>query len=294
LTATAITASAVKELREKTGVSMMACKKALEEVGGDLTTAIELLRKRGEMVAQKRSSHAATEGKILAGRQGDFVGLVEVSAETDFTARNADFEAFAKGVLSTVLTAHPSDFDTMNSTTSKYLHGATVAQATTDIVGKIGENISVRRFKLIPVEEGTTVESYIHGPGKIAVVVTLRHTGAPSSEKIMALAKDLTLQIAAAAPIALESSDISEDVLAKEREIAKEQAVNEGIAEAKHSFVIEGRVKKFLKDAALVHQEFVKDNKLTVAKVVEQVAKDAGVPGLKIESFVRWQLGEGA
>ncbi len=260
----------------------------------DLTSAIELLRKRGEAVAQKRSSHAATEGKILAGRQGDFVGLVEVSAETDFTARNADFEGFAKGVLSTILTAHPTDFDTLNSTTSKYLHGATVAQATTDIVGKIGENIAVRRFKLIPVEEGTTVESYIHGPGKIAVVVTLRHTGAPSSEKIVALAKDITLQIAAAAPVALESSDISEDVLAKEREIAKEQAINEGIPEAKHSFVIEGRVKKFLKDAALVHQEYVKDNKLTVAKVVEQVAKDAGVPGLKIESFVRWQLGEGA
>lgn len=289
---TAITASAVKELRDKTGVSMMACKKALEEVGGDLTTAIELLRKRGEAVAIKRSGNAATEGRIVAGRQGDFVGLVEVSCETDFTARNDDFGGFAKGVLSTVLTAHPADLETLLSTTSKYLHSATVAQATTDIVGKIGENITVRRFKLFQAEDGTTVESYIHGPGKIAVVVVLRHAGSASNEKLQNLAKDLCLQVAAANPVALESSDISEDVLAKEREIAKEQAINEGVPEAKHPFVIEGRVKKFLKDAALVHQEYVKDNKLTVTKVVEQVAKEAGVSGLKIESFVRWQLGE--
>ena len=289
-----ISASAVKELRDKTGVSMMACKKALEEVGGDLAAAVDLLRKRGEAVAQKRSSHAATEGKIVAGRQGDFVGLVEVSAETDFTARNDDFAAFAKGVLSTVLTAHPSDMDTLGSTTSKYLHNATVAQATADIVGKIGENIAVRRFKLIQVEDGTTVESYIHGPGKIAVAVVLRHTGAASNEKLQGLAKDLCLQIAAAQPVAVQSSEISEDVLAKEREIYKEQAINENLPEAKISMVVEGRVKKFLKEAALVEQLFVKDNKTTVSKVVESVAKDAGVSALKIESFVRWQLGEGA
>jgi elongation factor Ts len=291
---TAISASAVKELRDKTGVSMMACKKALEEVGGDLTAAIELLRKRGEAVAQKRSSHSATEGKIVAGRQGDFVGLVEVSAETDFTARNEDFGNFAKGVLSTVVTAHPSDMETLLSTTSKYLHGATVAQATSDIVGKIGENIAVRRFKLIQVGEGATVESYIHGPGKIAVAVALSHAGTATNEKLQELAKDLCLQIAAASPVAIESADISEDVLAKEREIAKEQAVNEGIPEAKHAFVVEGRVKKFLKEAALVEQLFVKDNKTPVSKVVEGVAKDVGAKGLKIESFVRWQLGEGA
>lgn len=289
---TAITASAVKELRDKTGVSMMACKKALEEVGGDLTAAIELLRKRGEAVAQKRSSNAATEGKIIAGRQGDFVGLVEVSAETDFTARNDDFGAFAKGVLSTVLTAHPTDMETLLSTTSKYLHSATVAQATTDIVGKIGENISVRRFKLAQVDSDATVESYIHGPGKMGVIVTLRHAGAASNEAIANLAKDLCLQIAAAAPVAVNSSDIDETVLAKEREIYKEQAINEGLPEAKLSMVVEGRVKKFLKEAALVEQLFVKDNKITIAKVVEQVAKEAGVAGLKIESFVRWQLGE--
>lgn len=289
---TAITASAVKELRDKTGVSMMACKKALEEVGGDLNAAVELLRKRGEAVAQKRSSNSATEGKILAGRQGDFVGLVEVSAETDFTARNDDFGAFAKGVLSTVLTAHPVDMDTLLSTTSKYLHSATVAQATTDIVGKIGENIALRRFKLVQVDSDSTVESYIHGPGKMGVIVTLRHAGAASNEAIQTLAKDLCLQIAAAAPVAINSSDIDETVLTKEREIYKEQAVNEGLPEAKLSMVVEGRVKKFLKEAALVEQLFVKDNKITIAKVVEQVGKEAGVTGLKIESFVRWQLGE--
>ena len=288
---TAITASSVKELRDKTGVSMMACKKALEEVGGDLNAAIELLRKRGEAVAQKRSSHAATEGRIVSSRQGDFVALVEVSAETDFTARNEDFGHFCTGVLNTVLTAHPSDMDTLQSATSKYLHGSTVAQATADIVGKIGENISVRRFALKQVEDGGTVESYIHGPGKIGVMVSLSHAGVASNEKIVALAKDLCLQIAAVAPVAVESSGISEDVLAKEREIYKEQAANEGLPEAKIPMVIEGRVKKYLKEAALVEQLFVKDNKQTVSKVVEQVGKDVGA-SIKVLSFSRWQLGE--
>lgn len=289
---TAITASAVKELRDKTGVSMMACKKALEEVGGDLNAAVELLRKRGEAVAQKRAGHAATEGKIFAGRQGDFVALVEVAAETDFTARNDDFAAFGKAVLDTILSAHPGDMDTLQATTSKYLHGATVQQATADIVGKIGENISVRRFKLVPVQDGSTVEHYIHGPGKLGVIVTLSHAGAASNEAIQGLAKDLCMQVAAAMPVAVNSSDISTDVLAKEREIYKDQAVNEGIPEAKLPMVVEGRVKKFLKEAALVEQLFVKDNKQTIAKVVEQVGKQAGASSLKVEAFVRWQLGE--
>lgn len=287
-----ITASAVKELRDKTGVSMMACKKALEEVSGDLNAAIELLRKRGEAVAQKRSGHAATEGKIFAGRQGDFIGLVEVSAETDFTARNDDFAGFGKGVLDTVLTAHPADMDTLLATTSKYLHSTTVQQATTDIVGKIGENISVRRFKLVSVLDGTTVEHYIHGPGKLGVVVTLTHEGAASNDALQALAKDLCMQVAAAMPVAVNSSDISEDILAKEREIYKDQAANEGLPEAKIPMVVEGRVKKFLKEAALLEQMFVKDNKISIAKVVEQVGKDAGVANLKVASFLRWQLGE--
>jgi len=142
------------------------------------------------------------------------------------------------------------------------------------------------------VDSDIIVESYIHGPGKMGVIVTLRHAGSASNEAIQALAKDLCLQIAAAAPVAVNSSDIDETVLAKEREIYKEQAVNEGIAEAKLPMVVEGRVKKFLKEAALVEQLFVKDNKTTVGKVVEQVAKQAGVSGLKVESFVRWQLGE--
>ncbi len=288
---TAITASAVKELRDKTGVSMMACKKALEEVAGDLNAAVELLRKRGEAVAQKRSSHAATEGRIVSGRQGDAVALVEVSAETDFTARNDDFGHFCTGVLNTVLTAHPSDMETLQSTTSKYLHNATVAQACADIVGKIGENIAVRRFVLRQVEGETTVESYIHGPGKIGVLVTLSHAGCATNEKITALAKDLCLQIAAASPVAVESSGISEDVLAKEREIYKEQAANEGLPEAKVPMVIEGRVKKFLKEAALLEQLFVKDNKTTVGKVVEQAGKEVG-SAIKVVSFSRWQLGE--
>ncbi len=287
----AITASAVKELRDKTGVSMMACKKALEETSGDVQAAVELLRKRGEAVAQKRSSHAATEGRILAGREGDFVGLVEVSAETDFTARNDDFGVFCKGVLNTILTAHPSDMDTLLSATSKYLHSNTVAQASADIVGKIGENIAVRRFSLSQAEEGTTIEKYIHGPGKIGVVVTLAHAGVASNEALQNLANDLCLQIAAAAPVAVQSSDISEAVLAKEREIYKEQAANEGLPEAKISMVIEGRVKKFLKEAALVEQLFVKDNKQTITKVIEQVGKDVGAT-VNVVSFVRWQLGE--
>jgi elongation factor Ts len=289
---TAITASAVKELRDKTGVSMMACKKALEEVGGDLNAAVELLRKRGEAVAQKRAGHAATEGKIFAGRQGDVVALVEVSAETDFTARNDDFSAFGKAILDTVLAAQPADMDALQAASSEALKGATVAQATADIVGKIGENISVRRFKLIKAQDGSTVEHYIHGPGKLGVVVTLSHAGAASSEAIVGLAKDLCMQVAAAMPVAVNSSEISEDVLAKEREIYKDQAMNEGIAEAKLPMVVEGRVKKFLKEAALVEQLFVKDNKQTIAKVVEAVGKQAGASSLKVEAFVRWQLGE--
>ena len=126
------------------------------------------------------------------------------------------------------------------------------------------------------------------------MAVTLVHPGTPGGEKLQELAKDLCLQIAAASPVAVESSDIPEEILAKEREIAKEQAINEGIPEAKHSFVVEGRVKKFLKEAALSEQLFVKDNKTPVSKVVEAVAKEVGANSLKIGSFVRWQLGEGA
>lgn len=285
-----ISASAVKELRDKTGVSMMACKKALEEVGGDLNAAIELLRKRGEAVAQKRAGNAATEGRIVTGRDGSAVALVEVSAETDFTARNADFESFAKTVLGAALSAKATTLEALLAASTG---SATVAQATTDIVGKIGENISVRRVHLVEAAANQTVESYIHGPGKIGVLVTLEHEGA-GGEKVSALAKDLCLQIAAASPVAVTSAEISEDVLTKEREIYKDQAINEGIKEEKLPMVVEGRVKKFLKEAALVEQLFVKDNKTTIAKLLEQVAKEAGVTGLKIVSFQRWNLGEAA
>ena len=287
----AITASAVKELREKTGVSMMACKKVLEETAGDMTAAIELLRKRGEAVAQKRSSYAAKEGKIVAGREGNFVALLEVNAETDFTARNDDFLGFTNSVLATVLAAKPANMEALLAAS---VGSVTVAQATADIVGKIGENISVKRFQLIEVGAEQTAEAYIHGPGKIGVVTLLSHAGAASNEAASVLAKDLCLQIAAAAPVALNSSDISDDVLAKEREIYADQAKAEGIKEDKVSMVVEGRVKKFLKEAALVEQVYVKgDGKTLVNKVVDQVAKEGSLPGLKIERFVRFQLGEG-
>jgi elongation factor Ts len=285
-----ITASAVKELREKTGVSMMACKKVLEETAGDMTAAIELLRKRGEAVAQKRSGHDAKEGKIIAGRNGDTLAVIEISAETDFTARNADFAAYAQAVLDAALASKPADIEGLLAAPAG---GATVSQITSDIVGKIGENIAVKRFALFQLSAGQTAEAYIHGPGKIGVVVLLSHEGAASSEAVQALAKDLCLQVAAASPVALNSSDISEDVLAKEREIYADQAKAEGIKEEKVPMVIEGRVKKFLKEAALVEQLFVKDGKTPVNKVVDQVAKEAGLSSLKIERFVRFQLGEG-
>jgi elongation factor Ts len=287
----AITASAVKELREKTGVSMMACKKVLEETAGDMTAAIELLRKRGEAVAQKRSSYAAKEGKIVAGRAGNAVAVVEVNAETDFTARNDDFLGFTNSVLGTVLAAKPADMDGLLAAS---VGAVTVAQATADIVGKIGENISVKRFKLVEITPEQTAEAYIHGPGKIGVVVVLTHAGSASNVAASVLAKDLCLQIAAAAPVALTSADISDEVLAKEREIYADQAKAEGIKEDKLPMVVEGRVKKFLKEAALVEQVYVKgDGKTIVTKIVEQVAKEGNLPGLKIESFVRFQLGEG-
>lgn len=284
-----ISASAVKELREKTGVSMMACKKVLEETNGDMTAAIELLRKRGESVAQKRSGHDAKEGKIIAGRSGDVLAVVEISAETDFTARNADFAAYAQAVLDAALAAKPTDIEGLLKAP---VGSATVAQITADIVGKIGENIAVKRFALFQVSASQTAEAYIHGPGKIGVVVLLSHEGAASSEPLQTLAKDLCLQVAAAAPVALSSHEIPDEVLAKEREIYADQAKAEGIKEERVSMVVEGRVKKFLKEAALVEQLFVKDNKTPVSKVVEQVGKDAGVPSLKVESFLRFQLGE--
>lgn len=287
----AITASAVKELREKTGVSMMACKKVLEETAGDMTAAIELLRKRGEAVAQKRSGYAANEGKIVAGREGNFVALVEVGCETDFTARNDDFLGFTNSVLATVLASKPANQEAMLASS---VGAVTVAQATADIVGKIGENISVKRFALVEVGAEQTAEAYIHGPGKIGVVVLLSHAGNASNEAASVLAKDLCLQIAAAAPVALTSADISDEVLAKEREIYADQAKAEGIKEDKVSMVVEGRVKKFLKEFALVEQVYVKgDGKSIVTKHVEQVAKESNLPGLKIESFIRFQLGEG-
>ena len=274
-----VTASQVKELRENTGAGMMDCKKVLTETNGDEAKAIELLRERGITKAAKKSDRIAAEGLVetYISEDGKVGVVVEVNAETDFVARNEEFKNFVADVAKQVASENPANVEALLEEKSIVEPDKTVKEVLTNKIATIGENMSIRRFERF--ETNNLLESYIHGEGKIAVLVEMENA-TPE------LAKDICLQIAAARPEYLTREDVPEARLAKEMEILKAQAMNEGKPEAIAEKIVQGRLGKFYSEICLVEQEFVKDPDIKVGKLVES-------KGAKIIRFARFEKGEG-
>ena len=274
-----ITAETVKELREKTGAGMMDCKKVLTETNGDMEKAIELLRERGIAKAAKKSDRVAAEGLVKAYVTADKkVGvLVEVNSETDFVAQNEDFKNFVGDVAEQVAVKNPKGIEDLLNGESIKVSGKTVSEVLTDKIATIGENISIRRF--VRYESNGLVESYIHGAGKIGVLIDLEN----GTEE---LAKDLCMQIAAARPEYLSREEVPAEAVNKEMEILKAQAMNEGKPAQIAEKMVQGRIGKFYGEICLLEQAYVKDPDMKVQKVVEN-------SNGKVNKFARFERGEG-
>ncbi|MBP3831402.1 MAG: elongation factor Ts [Clostridia bacterium] len=275
-----ISASMVKDLREKTGAGMMDCKKALTETNGDMEKAIEYLREKGITKAAKKSSRIAAEGLVLAyvSEDNKVGAAVEVNSETDFVAKNEEFRTFVQALAKQVALNNPADVDALLN--EEYIEevGKKVSEVLTDKVAKIGENMNIRRFVRFETTDGL-VESYIHGNGKIAVLVNMKNADTE-------LAKDICMQVAAARPEFLDEASVPAERLAKEMEILKAQAMNEGKPEAIAEKVVQGRIGKFYSEICLVDQEFVKNPDMKISELLK--TKNA-----EIVEFARIEKGEG-
>ncbi|MDE2730757.1 MAG: translation elongation factor Ts [Bacteroidota bacterium] len=275
----AITAKDVKKLRQMTGAGMMDCKRALSETGGNFDAAIDLLRKKGQRVAAKRAGRQALQGLVLT-RLNDaqtLGAIVEVNCETDFVARNDEFEAFAGAVADAVLNQQPADMEALLALPLN--GGSTVQEALTALIGKIGEKMGVRRFKLLSVSEGQVVD-YIHPGARLGVLVAVTGT-AP----LQHVGRDVAMQVAALNPIAARIADVPADVQEKELEIGRESARLAGKPERILDMIAQGKLKRFFKDNVLVEQAFVKD----ASKRVRDVLKEAGA---QVHTYVRFALGD--
>ena len=274
-----VTASQVKDLREKTGAGMMDCKKVLTETDGDMEKAIELLRERGIAKAAKKSGRVAAEGLVEAyiSEDGKVGAIVEVNAETDFVAKNDEFKNFVLSVAKQVVEKNPKDLDDLLSQESIDEAGKTVKDVLTDKIAKIGENMNIRRFARF--ETAGLLESYIHGDGKIAVLVNMK--GGDHE-----VAKDVCMQIAAARPEYLNETSVPEDRLNKEKEILKAQTMNEGKPEAIAEKIVQGRIRKFFEEVCLVDQVFVKDSNKKVSDILKEHNSE-------VTEFARFEKGEG-
>ena len=286
-----ITASAVKELRERTGAGMMDCKKALAEAGADMEAAVDWLRAKGLAAAAKKAGRTAAEGLVGVAVEGNRGAVVEVNSETDFVAKNEQFQNFVREAARLAL-ASGGDVDVLAA--SQFPGGGTVAEALTNNIATIGENQSLRRASVLEVGEGAVV-SYVHnsvapGLGKIGVLVALESAAGP--DVLQPLGKQLAMHIAAANPLALDADSLSPTLVERERGIAMEKAKESGKPANIVEKMVEGSIAKFRKDNALLSQLFVIDNKTPVAEVVAATAKEAGT-GIELKGFVRFQLGEG-
>ena len=286
-----ITAAAVKELRERTGAGMMDCKKALAENNGEMEASIDWLRAKGLAAAAKKAGRTAAEGLVGVAVAGTKGAAVEVNSETDFVAKNEQFQQFVADVAQLALDAN-GDIEALKGMTMP--SGGTVEEKLTDNIATIGENQSLRRTTLLEVSEGAVV-SYVHNAaapnmGKIGVLVALE--GSAPADTLQALGKQLAMHIAAANPLALNADDLDPALIERERAIAIEKANESGKPANIVEKMVDGTMAKFAKENALVSQLFVMDNKTPVAEVVAQAAKDAGAP-IALKGFVRFQLGEG-
>ena len=274
-----VTASLVKELREKTGAGMMDCKKVLTETDGDMEKAIELLRERGIAKAAKKSGRVAAEGLVecYISEDGKVGAVVEVNSETDFVAKNEEFKTFVMNVAKQVVETNPKDVEELLAQEAKFEAGKTVNEALIGKIATIGENLSIRRFARF--ESKGLLEKYIHGDGKIAVLINMT---AGNKE----LAKDLCMQIAAARPEFVKREEVPQERIDKEMEILKVQAMNEGKPEQIAEKIVQGRVGKFYEEICLVDQVFVKDS----SKKVSDLLKENNA---EVVEFARFEKGEG-
>jgi len=271
-----VTAGMVKELREKTDAPMMECKRALAEAAGDMAKAEEILRVKLGTKASKAAARVTAEGivAIAAAPGGKSAALVEINCETDFVAKNDDFLAFARAVAQLVLDRNPSDVAALSALT---LNGGTVESRRAELVGKIGENLSIRRF--VRIDAQGALAQYIHGGSRIGVLVDV---GGGDE----ALAKDLAMHIAASRPKALHGAQVAADDIARERSVAQQKAAESGKPAEIQTKMVEGAVAKFLKEVTLLGQPFVKDDKLTIEHLLKQ-------RGATVHGFAMYVVGEG-
>ena len=286
-----ITAASVKELRERTGAGMMDCKNALTENGGEMEASVDWLRTKGLAAAAKKAGRTAAEGLVGVAVRGTMGAVVEVNSETDFVAKNEQFQRFV-GEVAQLALATGNDIDELSR--ANYSGGGTVAEALTHNIATIGENQSLRRAARLEVGEGAIV-SYVHNAaapnmGKIGVLVALE-SAAPAAS-LQALGKQIAMHIAAANPLALDAGGLDPALIERERTIAMEKARESGKPANIVEKMVEGGLAKFRKDNALLSQLFVIDNKTPVADVIALAAKEAGVP-VTLKAFERFQLGEG-
>ena len=285
----AITAKLVKELRDKTSAGMMDCKKALSESNGDMEAAIDWLRTKGIAKADKKAGRVAAEGLVAVATQGTTGVLVEVNSETDFVSRNEGFQTAVAQIASTALSV-----DNTEALRDAQIDGKTVTTFLTDLVAKIGENMSLRRMEKLSVSSGV-VEGYIHnsaapGMGRIGVLVALESTG--DTDKLNALAKKIAMHIAATSPLALTTDDLDQDLVAKERKALKDEAIESGKPEAIVDKMVEGRMVKFFKESVLMTQMFVMDPDHNVETIIANEAKALGAD-IKMTGYVRMEVGDG-
>jgi elongation factor Ts len=287
-----ITATLVKELREKTGAGMMDCKRALSETSGDVEGAVDWLRKKGLAAAAKKAGRVAAEG-LVGTSVGDKTGaIIEVNAETDFVARNESFQAFVRAAAD-LARQKSDDIEGLKSVAFPG-SGRTVGDELTHMIATIGENMALRRARRLEVKNGI-VAAYVHnalspGLGKIGVLVALESTA--GADKLAPLGRQLAMHVAAANPQFLDVASVDPAALERERGVLREQAAASGKGDAIVDKMVEGRLRKFYEDVVLLDQVFVVDGETRVAKVVEAAAKEAGAP-VKVAAFVRFALGEG-
>lgn len=288
----AYTAADVKNLRERTGAGMMDCKKALDEAGGDFEAAVDALRAKGLAAAAKKSSRTAAEGLVGVAVSGTKGVAVEVNSETDFVAKNDQFQDFVRKATEVALNTGASDVEALKA--ADYPDGGSVADKLTNNVATIGENQQLRRIKHVEVANGVVVP-YMHNAaatnlGKIGVLVALESEAA--ADKLEALGKQIAMHIAAAFPQALTSEDLDAELIARERKIAAEKAAESGKPAEVQAKMVDGAVAKYAKENALLSQIFVMDNKSTIQQVVDAAGKEAGTK-IVLKDYVRFQLGEG-
>ena len=289
----AITAAMVKDLREMTGAGMMDCKKALAATDGDMDKAVEFLREKGLAAAEKKAGRIAAEGISYAtvSEDGKIAAIVEVNSETDFVAKNEKFRDYVAAVAEQVKKTTAADIDAFLAEPWALDTAKTVKEELSSQIAVIGENMNIRRFKKVVAENGF-VEAYVHGGGRIGVLVDM--DCAVYNEAAREVAKNIAMQVAALNPKYVNEAEIPADYVAHEREIIKAQTLNENTGKPENIIekMIDGRLKKELKEICLVDQLYVKDGNLTVQKYLDEVSKELGSK-IAVKSFVRFETGEG-